>query len=130
MEFQNQVTYAFFSGRFVALMIDGIIFSIIYAILKLFFGKEMGSFIHIVLTWLYNALLLSSNWQATVGKRLMNIKITDMQGQRISFSRAILRYFASWLSLIILFIGYLMMLFNSQKQTLHDKIAGTLAIVG
>ena len=45
------------------------------------------------ITWLYEALLTSSAWQATVGKKALGLKVTDDAGQRISFGRATGRYF-------------------------------------
>jgi uncharacterized RDD family membrane protein YckC len=58
----------------------------------------------------------------------MDIKvITEEQGQ-VTFIQASIRYFSKILSALILFIGYLMMLFSDRKQTLHDKIAKTLVV--
>jgi uncharacterized RDD family membrane protein YckC len=76
--------------------------------------------------WLYEALLTSSPWQATVGKKILNLKITDEAGNRISFARATGRHFAKYLSAMILFIGYIMAAFTDRKRALHDIIAGTL----
>ena len=76
--------------------------------------------------WLYEALLTSSSLQATLGKLLLGMRVTDLQGQRISFERATGRHFAKYLSTMILGIGYLMVAFNAKKQGLHDMLAGTL----
>ena len=46
----------------------------------------------IVLVWLYYAGLESSAWQATIGKRLMHVVVTDLYGRRISFGRATGRF--------------------------------------
>jgi len=78
--------------------------------------------------WLYYAIFESSKWQATLGKKLIKIKVTGMHGQRISFARATGRYFAKFLSSLIFFIGYLMIAFTKKKQALHDIIAETLVI--
>ena len=43
--------------------------------------------------WLYFAILESSTWQATIGKRLFNIRVTDLHGRQISFARATGRHF-------------------------------------
>jgi uncharacterized RDD family membrane protein YckC len=48
----------------------------------------------LLITWLYYAYSESSTWQATVGKRVMNIYVTDLNGQRITFLNATGRYFA------------------------------------
>jgi uncharacterized RDD family membrane protein YckC len=51
-----------------------------------------------------------------------------MNGHRISFANASGRFFGKYVSAIILLIGYLMMLWDDKKQTLHDKMAGTLVV--
>lgn len=81
-----------------------------------------------VLSWLYYAYLEASPTQATPGKMMMGIKVTDMEGNRINFGRATIRYFSKILSAIIFGIGYLMAAFTDKKQALHDMIAGTLVV--
>jgi uncharacterized RDD family membrane protein YckC len=80
----------------------------------------------LVVQWLYDALLTSSSWQATVGKRVVKLKVTDMEGNRISFGRATGRFFGKLLSGMMCNIGFIMAAFTERKQALHDMIAGTL----
>lgn len=80
----------------------------------------------IVLVWLYYAGLESSAWQATIGKRLMRLVVTDLYGRRISFGRATGRYWSKILSTLILFAGFWMIPLTQRKQGLHDLIASTL----
>lgn len=77
--------------------------------------------------WLYFASFESSRWQATLGKKLFRIAVTDSRGQRISFARATGRYFASYLSQFFL-IGYLMVAFTQRKQGLHDMLSSCLVL--
>lgn len=83
-----------------------------------------------VVAWLYFAICESSAWQGTVGKLALGIRVTDLQGRRISFLRALGRYGAKIVSAIILLIGFLMVAFTRQKQGLHDIICGTLVLNG
>lgn len=76
----------------------------------------------------YYATLQSSKWQATIGKRLMKIKVTTLDGRRIGFLRAVVRYLVMFGLSNILFIGYLLALFTKRKQALHDLIARTLVV--
>jgi|ERR1700722_6354406 len=148
------VAYAGFWLRFVAFIIDAIVLSFLGTIITLPFMASMGlrgimrghvpmsreeliplmgafirlSLIRTVLNWLYYALLESSAWQATLGKKALGLEVTDMQGMRISFGRATGRFFAKIISGIILFIGFIMAGFTEKKQALHDMIAGTLVI--
>jgi len=83
----------------------------------------------ILAQWLYFAYLESGEKQATWGKQAMNIYVTDLAGNRLSFGRASLRYFGKIISgLIPLFIGYIMAGFTERKQALHDMIASTLVL--
>jgi uncharacterized RDD family membrane protein YckC len=77
-------------------------------------------------SWLYEAFMLSSSYQATLGKMIFGMKVTDLYGNRISFARATGRHFAKWLSGMLLGIGYIMAGFTERKQGLHDMLAGTL----
>jgi uncharacterized RDD family membrane protein YckC len=58
----------------------------------------------------------------------VRLKVTTVEGKRISFARATGRYFAKWLSALPLGLGYLMVSFDEEKQGLHDRIAGTLVL--
>jgi uncharacterized RDD family membrane protein YckC len=79
---------------------------------------------------LYFAVCESSAWQGTLGKMALGIRVTDLQGKRISFPRALGRYFAKILSAIILGIGFLMVAWTQRKQGLHDMICDTLVLNG
>jgi len=76
--------------------------------------------------WLYEAFLESSSYQATLGKMIFGMKVTDLEGNRISFARATGRHFAKIISGMILAIGFIMVGFTERKQGLHDILAGTL----
>ena len=80
--------------------------------------------------WLYYAFLESSSWQGTIGKKVVGLRVTDMNGNRISFGRATGRYFGMILSGMICFIGWLMIAFTEKKQGLHDMLASTLVLKG
>jgi len=109
------------------------------------------SFVVLPIVWLYFALFESGTKQATPGKRVLSIKVTDLNGDRISFGRASARYFGcflynipTWFAGWILPIEsnaifqtiwgllgpfvYLVMLFTKKKQNLHDMISGTLVL--
>lgn len=81
-----------------------------------------------MIQWVYFALLESSPWQASLGKRMLGLLVTDLEGKRISFGRASARYFCSLLSSFILMAGFIMIAFTRQKQGLHDILTGCLVI--
>jgi uncharacterized RDD family membrane protein YckC len=80
--------------------------------------------------WLYYGLMESSGYQATFGKRVLGLKVTDLAGERIGFGRASIRYFAKLLSHLLLNFGFIMAGFTEKKQALHDLIASCLVIRG
>lgn len=81
-----------------------------------------------VAAWLYFALMESSYRQATLGKMAVGIKVTNMEGGRISFLNATGRYFGKIISGMIMYIGYIMAAFTEKKQALHDMMASTLVL--
>jgi uncharacterized RDD family membrane protein YckC len=92
----------------------------------LIFGGGVLALITICASWLYGALMESSSYQATLGKMIFGMKVTDLHGNRIDFLRATGRHFAKILSLLLLCIGFIMVGFTERKQGLHDMLAGTL----
>ena len=77
---------------------------------------------------IYHIITESSAKQGTYGKQLLNIKVCDMQGNRITAAHAAGRNVAKIFSVLTLFVGYLYSYFNKQQQCLHDRIAGTLVV--
>jgi len=59
----------------------------------------------------------------------IGIKVTDLQGDRISYGRANARYWSKFLSTMIFLIGYIMAGFTEKKQALHDIIASCLVVL-
>jgi uncharacterized RDD family membrane protein YckC len=78
--------------------------------------------------WLYYAYCESSEWQATPGKKVLNLVVTDLNGNRISFGRASGRFFAKYISAMTMLIGYVMAGFTEKRQALHDMIASCLVL--
>jgi len=153
------VAYAGFWLRFVAYLIDGAISGIAFVILliPLFvltgagaalsrigsgedISDDVAAFLGIgfifgffgivfLVSWLYYALSESSPWQATPGKKMLNLKVTDMTGEPISFGRASGRFFARIIThMIPLEIGFILAGFTEKKQAIHDMIASCLVL--
>jgi len=151
-------TYAGFWLRFVAHMIDSLLLGIVFLVLllPLFLLTGLGGLLHsitpnhppdpaavaafassialiivgsVAAGWLYTAYFESSDWQGTIGKKVLNVVVTDLQGNRISFARASGRFFAKLISGLIPFgIGYILAGITEKKQALHDMIAGCLVL--
>ncbi len=84
-----------------------------------------SSFAYVVIAGAYFALCESSISQATLGKRLLGIKVVDVDGMRIGIARALGRFFAAGVSWLSLNIGHAMAGWPPERRALHDYLAGT-----
>ena len=79
--------------------------------------------------WIYHAKMESSSWQATLGKKALNLRVTDLYGAPVSFNRATGRHFAKLITgLIPLGVGFMLAGLTERRQALHDMIAGCLVL--
>lgn len=81
---------------------------------------------------IYRVLFEASAWQATVGKRLFNVYVTDEGGARISLARSFRRWLSRYL-LDFLFgslISAMTIAATSDRKALHDSIAKTVVLRG
>jgi uncharacterized RDD family membrane protein YckC len=130
-------------NRFVAMLIDWAIFfpaflviGVVVSVIGMFLpviGSLFGLAFSAVLTviaWLYYAKFESSPQQATLGKRIMGVVVTDLNGQRLSFRQATIRFLTKIPSILICGVGYIMALFTPRRQGLHDILAKTLVLNG
>jgi uncharacterized RDD family membrane protein YckC len=150
------VEYAGFWRRFVAYIIDRLILGVPSVILVLAFivPSTVAMFrsccvpdgIPFVLPWfvlswlwlilvivaghlLYFAWFECSRYQATPGKMLLGIVVTDLEGQRVSFLRALGRNAGKIISHMIFNIGFIMVGLTAKKQALHDMLADCLVVM-
>ncbi len=134
--------YGGFWIRFVAVVVDGIALWIVnFAIQTVTntritnpynMGLVMSSIginflISTAISLFYEAFFLVQ-YGATPGKMILKLKVITPDGGRITWGRAVGRYFAKILSGITLMIGYIMAGFDPEKRALHDYIAGTRVI--
>ncbi|MES2827412.1 MAG: RDD family protein [Bacteroidota bacterium] len=132
--------FASFDQRLLACVIDYFLLTLGYVLLVLlsfvFFEEKtqriVVAFAGIPLIpiakFLYSSLAEASEKQATWGKSLLNIKVTDMGGNRITNDVSFGRNAAKALSVAPLFFGYLYSFLNKKQQCFHDMIANTLVI--
>lgn len=84
--------------------------------------------VFLVIQTLYFSLMESSKYQASIGKIVLGLKVTDVNGSPLDFTKALVRNLCKIISSMILLIGYLMAAFTEKKQALHDMIASTLVV--
>jgi uncharacterized RDD family membrane protein YckC len=141
----SDMVYAEFLPRVGAYLLDAIFMGVIGMILQfgmmlmfgfaaggdeavISIGSLLGSLLSFVITLVYFVAYETSAKQGTWGKQIVGIRVTDLQGRPITTGRAIGRFFAKIISGFTCGIGYLLPLFLDKKQTLHDLIAGCLAL--
>lgn len=140
--FPENIEYARFGKRFFATIIDWIFVGIIVGILlipidivlvkaKVDFStiRIIGYILAIIFYLSYYIESESSADQATLGKKMEGIIVTDLNGNRISEKRATIRFFAKIISFLPFCLGFIIAVFTPKKQALHDYIAGTLVVV-
>ena len=89
----------------------------------------------VLLEWLYFALLESSSWRATPGKRLLSIYVVDEQGRAVSFWRSSRRFLGGRLLVHVPYVGVYYFLADCvcvgilpSKRAIHDALAGCLVL--
>ncbi|MGH6961310.1 MAG: RDD family protein, partial [Dongiaceae bacterium] len=91
-------------------------------------GVRIGGVAALVLQALYWPLLHASQRQASYGKAMLGLKVTDLEGNRISTMRSFGRALAWIVSAVPLLLGFVMAAFTERKQALHDYIASTCVV--
>jgi uncharacterized RDD family membrane protein YckC len=76
----------------------------------------------------YYIALECSPLQGTLGKHVLGIQVTDLNGRRLTFSRALSRFLLRFASALPLYLGFVMAAVGTRKQALHDVIVGTLVV--
>ena len=123
--------------RVVAVLIDGVVLIVAQGILFgagwMLWGSGLSAGMAVKgATQLFSSLIGAAYtiafhwmWGQTLGKMALQIRVVSMDGGPLSFGQAVGRYFATFLSALILGIGFVMAGVRSDKRALHDLLAGT-----
>lgn len=126
-----------FWRRVAAYLVDGLILGAASFLLSFLFlsaspsdsimalSKVIGFLIGVA----YFAFQESSVWQATIGKRILGMRVVDVDGFQLTPMRAIARYISAGLNWLLLGFGYLVVAFHPEKRGLHDMIAQTRVVL-
>jgi len=129
-----------FGTRFIAWLIDYVIVGVAVGIIYGIFGAALGRIrgiggLFLFLAWLLSIVVVFGYfiffWTKsgqTIGKQVMKIKVVTTQGQLLNYGQAALRVIGYWVSSFIFCLGFLWMLWDPDKQTWADKIAGTYVV--
>jgi uncharacterized RDD family membrane protein YckC len=136
------LSYAGFWVRFAAKFVDGLIlgipFIVVYFLLafRMIQAQRPDEFPVFLLLWELGFFAVQATYEivfvghygATPGKMLCKLRVVTADGERVGYGRATGRYFASKLSEMVCYIGFIMVAFDSQKRGLHDHICSTRVI--
>jgi uncharacterized RDD family membrane protein YckC len=123
--------YGGFWIRFLAYLVDSVILFIALVLVaagSVFLGDFGGLVIMVAYVLgpiLYWAGMHASRRQATFGKALLGLKVTDAARNPISFVRSLARELAKIISAFALMLGFVLAAFTKRKQALHDFFVNT-----
>jgi len=134
--------YGGFWIRFVAKIVDGLLLGVVDLVLSYLIrlplpgpGDPASALVAVALSTFANFALAVAvttwflgRFGATPGKMALGLAVVRPDGGKISYQRAFGRYFAEFLSSLILCVGYLMAAFDDEKRALHDRICDTRVI--
>jgi uncharacterized RDD family membrane protein YckC len=120
---------ATFGQRALAMVIDLLLLVVVDLVLSAAFGTAAEGPTTSLLGLAYFTVMEGSHSGQTVGKRLLGIRVVDLRtGGPIGMGRAFGRHLARSLSFLVLFLGYLWMLRDAERQTWHDKLVGAVVV--
>jgi uncharacterized RDD family membrane protein YckC len=123
--------------RVVALALDFLLFFLVQFSLGYIAGRLWGREIEdswtfqllvVAFTFLFTAAyttVLHAFGGQTVGKMVVGVRVVAADGRPLSLGAALLRYFAYFVSVATLALGYLMAGLRRDKRALHDLLAGS-----
>jgi uncharacterized RDD family membrane protein YckC len=119
---------ASFGQRLGAGIIDAIIVGVISLILRLVLGTS-GQALGLLVGLAYTTYLEGGTTGQSIGKRVLGIRVVDAQsGGPIGYGRGAIRWLVGIVSAIPIFLGYLWMLWDGEKQTWHDKASTSYVV--
>jgi uncharacterized RDD family membrane protein YckC len=111
--------------RMGALLLDVVLVGFATSLLHPF-GHSFGDF-HIVVLAIYGAVM----WKlrgTTVGGIVFDLHVVRLDGRPVDWETAIVRALGCFLSLAVVFLGFIWIAFDDNHQAWHDKIAGTVVV--
>jgi uncharacterized RDD family membrane protein YckC len=116
-----------FWRRFASSFIDGILLTIASTILQLILGSA-GYGLAFIIDFGYFTYFHGTTGQ-TPGDAALSIRVVGKDdGAPIGYGRAFVRCLVSIVSYLVFLLGYLWMLWDSEKQTWHDKAANSVVV--
>lgn len=117
-----------FWRRLAGSLLDGLPLALTAGALRIELGGA-GAFVVFVLSLAYFTGCEGGKRGQTLGKRAVGVRVIALDtGRSIGYRRAALRWFGRFVSTIVFFLGYLWMLWDSEKQCWHDNLANDVVV--
>jgi uncharacterized RDD family membrane protein YckC len=119
-----------FWRRFAAYFLDGLVLVVPSIIVVVILGNTaIANLITTLIALAYFVYFEGGPTGQTLGKKALGIRVLDLRaGGPIGYGRAVLRFIVRYISAIVFLLGYLWMLWDREKQTWHDKAAGSVVV--
>jgi uncharacterized RDD family membrane protein YckC len=120
-QFTAAMPRAGFWIRMAALFLDVLLVSVVMSLLH-----SWGDF-HFIVLAAYGAVM----WKlrgTTVGGIVCDLHVVRLDGRPVDWETAIVRALGCFLSLFVVFLGFIWIAFDPNRQAWHDKIAGTVVV--
>lgn len=121
----SNLDVADYSKRFFAYMVDSLI--IMMFMIPFIVILDNPILMGYVIFTSYYTFTEASSIQASIGKKIVGLKVTDRYGHKITIARSLARQFSKLISSIA-FIGFIFPLFTQKRQALHDLMSGCLVV--
>lgn len=117
-----------FGVRFLALIIDSLILASVSVVMNSIGLEGVYNKLSMFVGAFYAVFFWVNKDGATLGKKVMKIKVVTEKGTPITYQTAILRYVGYIASSLPLGLGFFWVLWDDKKQGFHDKIASTFVV--
>ncbi len=91
-------------------------------------NKTTSSDIEFYIIFIYWIIFEASVWQASIGKKIMGLKVVTKSGGKPNIFQCIARNLLKILSGMIIFVGFMMAGWTNKKQALHDIFHDLLVV--
>ncbi|MDD9995338.1 MAG: RDD family protein [Dehalococcoidia bacterium] len=120
--------------RFAAFIIDAIVVSVVIVVLDAIGVIDIGEpsatdqVLEAIISFGYY-ILLTAAFGATLGKMALGMRVVDESGRKAGFLKVLVREtIGKIVSAIVVFLGFIWILFDGNRQGWHDKIGGTFVV--
>ncbi|MEO9474114.1 MAG: RDD family protein [Cyclobacteriaceae bacterium] len=123
------MTNAGFWPRMMAYNIDFLFYLLFAMILRLAMPSPIGTYIGLsVSVFLFEVIFLHSKWKATPGRRYMGLQVLSKDGNELSIVKIAIRTFLKVVSLLGLFVGFMMIFIRNDRRAFHEIISGSRTV--